>query len=108
MFEYEAHKELFDFLGLEENLIMHWTNLASWAMAEHMHALSWRAPNVLLEQCNSFHLLVMKLIPSTIKANFQFMLMWFKIGYGYQSFFPLSVWCWDQVLITSFKSSCKP
>jgi hypothetical protein len=70
MFEYEAHKELFDFLGLEENLIMHWTNLASWAMAQHMHALSWRPPNVLLEQCNSFHLLVMRLIPSTIKASF--------------------------------------
>jgi hypothetical protein len=85
-------KELFDFLGLEENLIMHWTNLASWAMAQHMHALlSWKPPNVSLEQCNSFHLLVMKLIPSTIKASFQFMLMWFKIGCGYQSFFPLSV-----------------
>ncbi len=60
-------------------------------MVQHIHALSWRPPNVLLEQCNSFHLLVMRLIPSTIKASFQFMLMWFKIGCGYQSFFPLSV-----------------
>jgi hypothetical protein len=37
MFEYEAHKELFDFLYLEENLKIHWTNLASWAMTQHMH-----------------------------------------------------------------------
>ncbi len=83
MFEYEAHKELFDFLSLEENLIMHWTNLANWTMAQHMHTLSWRPPNVLLEEYNSFHLLVMKLIPSTIKVSFQFMLMWFKIGCKY-------------------------
>jgi hypothetical protein len=39
MLEYEAHKELFDFLGLEENLRMHWTNSISWAMVQHMHGI---------------------------------------------------------------------
>ncbi len=37
MFEYEVHKELFDFLNLEENPKIHWTNLTSWAMIQHMH-----------------------------------------------------------------------
>jgi hypothetical protein len=37
MLEYEAHKELFDILNFEENLKMHWTYLASWAMVQHMH-----------------------------------------------------------------------
>jgi hypothetical protein len=39
MCKYKVHKELFDFLGLEENMRMHWTNLAGWAMAQHMHGI---------------------------------------------------------------------
>jgi hypothetical protein len=35
-FKYEAHKELFDFLNLEENSNMHWTNLIPWGMVQHM------------------------------------------------------------------------
>jgi hypothetical protein len=34
--EYEAHKELFDILTFEENLKVHWIDLASWAMVQHM------------------------------------------------------------------------
>jgi hypothetical protein len=37
MLEYEAHKELFDFLNLEKNPKMHLTNLIGWAMAQHLH-----------------------------------------------------------------------
>jgi hypothetical protein len=62
-------------------------------------ALFWRSPNLLLEQANSFHLLVMRLAPSTIKASSQFMLMWSKFGCKYKSFFPLNVWWQDQVFM---------
>jgi hypothetical protein len=37
MLEYGAHKELFDFLNLEENPKMHWTDSIGWAMVQHMH-----------------------------------------------------------------------
>ncbi len=37
MLEYEAHKELFDFLNLEENPKMHWIDLVGWALTQHMH-----------------------------------------------------------------------
>ncbi len=37
IFEYEAHKELFDFLKLEENPQIHWIDLTNWAMIQHMH-----------------------------------------------------------------------
>jgi len=33
MFEYEVHKDLFDFLNFEENPKMHWT------MAQHVHGI---------------------------------------------------------------------
>jgi hypothetical protein len=37
MLEYEAHKELFDFLNLEENPKMHWIDSLGWAITQHMH-----------------------------------------------------------------------
>jgi hypothetical protein len=37
MFEYEAHKELFEFLSFEENPKIHWIDLASCAMIQHIH-----------------------------------------------------------------------
>ncbi len=37
MLEYETHKELFDFLNLEENPKMHWIDLIGWALTQHMH-----------------------------------------------------------------------
>ncbi len=40
-------------------------------------ALSWRPPNLLLKHPNSFHSLVTRLVTSTIKVNFQFMLFFF-------------------------------
>ncbi len=43
MLEYEAHKDLFDFLNLEENPKMHWTNNSSWAMVQHMHGIIFKA-----------------------------------------------------------------
>ncbi len=36
MFEYEAHKDLFDFMNLENNHKMHWTNNFGWVMAQHI------------------------------------------------------------------------
>ncbi len=42
MLEYEAHKELFDFLNLEVNPKMHWIDLVGWAITQHMH-------NIILE-----------------------------------------------------------
>jgi hypothetical protein len=39
MFEFEVHKDLFDFLSLEENLKMHWTHNFGWAMVQHMHGI---------------------------------------------------------------------
>jgi hypothetical protein len=39
MLEYEAPNKLFDFLSFEENPKMHWTDLASWAMVQHMHGI---------------------------------------------------------------------
>jgi hypothetical protein len=38
MLQYEAHKELFDFLNLEKNPKMH---LIGWAMAQHLHCITW-------------------------------------------------------------------
>jgi hypothetical protein len=35
MLEYETHKDLFDFLNLEKNPKMHWTNNSSWVMVQH-------------------------------------------------------------------------
>jgi hypothetical protein len=43
MLEYEAHKDLFDFLNFEENPKMHWTNDSSWAMVQHMHDITLEA-----------------------------------------------------------------
>jgi hypothetical protein len=37
MLEYEAHKELFDFLNLEENPKMHWIDSIGSAITQHMH-----------------------------------------------------------------------
>jgi hypothetical protein len=39
MLEYEAQKDLFDFLNLEESLKMHWTNNYGKVMAQHMHGI---------------------------------------------------------------------
>jgi hypothetical protein len=39
MLEYEAQKDLFDFLNLEESPKMHWTNNSSRVMAQHMHGI---------------------------------------------------------------------
>jgi hypothetical protein len=37
MFEYEAHKDLFDYLNFKENPKMHWTNNSGCTMTQHMH-----------------------------------------------------------------------
>ncbi len=39
MLEYEAHKNLFDFLNLEENPKRHRIDNYGWAMAQHMHGI---------------------------------------------------------------------
>jgi hypothetical protein len=69
MFEYEVHKELFDFLNLEENPKMHWTYSLSWAMAQHMHGIVLEATKSIVGATH-FISLVMRLVPSTIKASF--------------------------------------
>ncbi len=37
MFEYEVHKDLFEFLNFKENPKMHWIDISGWAMTQHMH-----------------------------------------------------------------------
>jgi hypothetical protein len=69
MLKYEAHKELFDFFNLEENPKMHWTSSLSWAMAQHMHGVVLEATKSIVGP-TQFISLVMRLIPSTIKASF--------------------------------------
>jgi hypothetical protein len=98
MLEYEAHKELFDFLNLEENPKMQWTYSLGWAMVQHMHGIVLEATKSIVG-ATQFISLVMRSVPSTIRASFYFMLMWFRIGCEYQSFFPLNVWWQDEVLI---------
>jgi hypothetical protein len=39
MFEYDIHKDLFDFLNLEENPKMHCINVYGWAMVQYMHVI---------------------------------------------------------------------
>jgi hypothetical protein len=43
MLEYEAHKELFDFLNLEENPKMHWIDSIGSAITQHMHNIVLKA-----------------------------------------------------------------
>lgn len=41
--EYETHKDLFDFVNLEETPKMHWIDNFGQAMAQHIcMALSWK------------------------------------------------------------------
>jgi hypothetical protein len=64
-------------------------------MVQHMHGIVLAATKFVIgvAQLISFTCDEDSIID--IRANFQFMLMWFRIGWGYQSFFPLSVWWWD-------------
>lgn len=39
MVEYETHKDLFDFLILEKDPKMYWTNIFGWDMVQHMHEI---------------------------------------------------------------------
>jgi hypothetical protein len=39
MFEYEIHKDLFDFLNFEKSPKIHWTNKSSRVMVQHMHGI---------------------------------------------------------------------
>ncbi len=43
MLEYEAHKDLFDFLNFKENPKMHWIDNFGWAMTQHMHGIILKA-----------------------------------------------------------------
>jgi hypothetical protein len=43
MLENEAHKELFEFFELENNLKLHWIDFMSWAMVQHMHQIVFSA-----------------------------------------------------------------
>lgn len=43
MVGYETHKDLFDFLNLEKYPKMHWTNMFSWDMLQHMHEIILKA-----------------------------------------------------------------
>jgi len=89
MLEYEAHKELFDFLSLEENLRMHWINSIGWAMAQHMHGIVLEATKSIIGVAQFISLTFDEVnTMRTIKTGFQFMLMWFKISCEYQPFFP--------------------
>jgi hypothetical protein len=60
--EYETHKDLFDFLNLEKDLEMHWTNMFGWDMVQHMHEIILKPRDFMLEWLNICHLLVMKLV----------------------------------------------
>ncbi len=48
MLEYNAHKELFDILNLENNPKMHWRNSTSWTMVQHMHEFMLNATIVVV------------------------------------------------------------
>jgi hypothetical protein len=48
MLKYEVHKNLFDFLNLEENPKMHWINISNWAMVQHMHDIILEATKVVV------------------------------------------------------------
>ncbi len=48
MFEYETHKDLFEFLNLEEDPKMHWTNISSYAIAQHIHGIILEATKFLV------------------------------------------------------------
>jgi hypothetical protein len=48
MSEYETHKDLFEFLNLEEDPKMHWTNISSEAMAQHIHGIILEATKFLV------------------------------------------------------------
>ncbi len=37
--EYDIHKDLFDFLNLDENPKMHCINVYGWAMVQHVHVI---------------------------------------------------------------------
>jgi hypothetical protein len=39
MLEYEVHKDLFDFLNLEENPKCIWIDDSGWVMVQHMHCI---------------------------------------------------------------------
>jgi len=39
---------------------MHWINIFRWAMAQHMHHIYLKPQNLMLEQPNTCHLLVMR------------------------------------------------
>jgi hypothetical protein len=84
MFEYKAHKDLFDFLNLEKNPKMHWTHNFSWAMAQHMHGIILEVTKSIvgIAQYLSFYF-VMRKVQLTTTIGCQFMFMWFKIGCEY-------------------------
>lgn len=48
MFEYEIHKDLFEFLNLEEDPKMHWTKFSSYAMAQHIDGIILEATKFLI------------------------------------------------------------
>ncbi len=50
MLEYEAHKDLFDFLNFEENPKMHWTNNYAWIMAQHIHGIILEATKCIIKK----------------------------------------------------------
>jgi hypothetical protein len=56
-FEYDAHKDLFDFLNLEENPKMHWIKNFAWIIAQHIHGINLEATKFII---NKTQILVMK------------------------------------------------
>jgi hypothetical protein len=50
MLEYEAHKDLFDFLNFEENPKMHWTNSSAWITTQHIHGIILEATKFIIKK----------------------------------------------------------
>jgi hypothetical protein len=76
----KVHKELFDFLSLEENPKMNWIDsVGNWAMAQHMHDIVLEVTKYVIGVAQFISLTCDEV--STIDN--QNMFMWFKIGYKY-------------------------